>query len=192
MLCCGPLQISCVQVGDMAAKALRKKDKRVRKEARESKGLDIAPSGDKVKDSNKNNAEPLDDNSVSTPPKLPLDSVVQSKLYHGVPHGHGMYKYYEADSYDPRILTTRNVAWLSQCRILGCNANTKRAYITGLGQNAPWGGFEISEPGTDPMDPYRGQFRAYPCYLEDGSDVEDPTYPFHEACYAMLAKRLGF
>lgn len=192
MLCCGPLQTSCVQVGDMAAKALRKRDKNMRQKAREAKGLIGAPGGDEMEDSDESDAEVEDDNSISTPQKLPLDSLIQSELYHGLPNGDKLYDYYEGNSYDPRVLTEKDIAWLKQCRTLGFNPDAKKAYITGLGQYAGWGEFETNERGTDPMDPYRGDVKGYPCYLEDGGDIDDPTYPFHEACYAILAKRLGF
>lgn len=193
MLCCGPLQIGSVLVGDMSAKALGKRDKRVRQKAREIKSLGGVPGGDEMESSDDNTDTGVNDGvTISLLPKLPLGSIAQDELYHGCQRGGNNYDYYEEYSYDPRIVTGEDVAWLDQCRTLGFNANSKKAYITGLGQYASWGDFETSEPGTDPMDPYREQVRAYPCYREDGGDIDDPTYPFHEACHAILANRLGF
>jgi hypothetical protein len=192
MLCCGPLAMRIVEVGNMETKALRKREKRVRQKAREHRGLEGAPGGDEMEDSDDTDTGANDDNSVSLLPKPPLASTAQNELYHGWRPGDKMYDYYEECSYDPRIVNKKDVAWLDQCRTLGFNAFTKRAYITGLGQYESWGDFAISEPGTDPMDPHRNQGIPYPCYLPDGGEIEDPTYPFHEACYAILAKRLGF
>lgn len=192
MLCCGPLQMSSVSVGDMAPKALRKRDLRVRQKAREAKGLDGAPGGDEMEDSEESDAEAQDDISMRMLSKSGFASTVQHELYHGSPNGDKMYKLYEDYSYDPRILTEKDITWLKQCRTLGLNGDTNKAYTTGLGNYAGWGDFETNEGGTDPMDPYRGQVRGYPCYNEDGGEIDNPTYPFHEACYAILAKCSGF
>lgn len=194
MLCCGPLQMSSVSVGDMAPKALGKRDKRVRQRAREAKALDGAPGGDEMEDSDESDSETETKvhKSGTILRKLRPNFDGQSELYHGIPDGDQLYSHYEEYSYDPRILTGEDIAWLKQCRTLGFNADTRKAYITGLGQYAGWGDFETNEGGNDPMDPYCSQERCYPCYLEDGGEIDDPTYPFHEACYAILAKCMGF
>ncbi|KAF3038607.1 hypothetical protein E8E12_000886 [Didymella heteroderae] len=191
MLCCGPLKSSSVDVGDSDAKALRKRERSVRRMVREEKGLDGLPGGDKIEASDEDEHEAKDDDAASSLPKLSLESVAQNELYHGNPYK-GMYDYYEEYSYDPRLLTKKDVAWLDRCRTIGFNADTKKAYITGLGTYVDWGDFETSQPGSDPNDPHPEQGRTYPCYMEDGGDIDDPTFPFHETCYAILAKRMGF
>lgn len=183
--------MSAVQVGDMGVKVLQKRGKRVRQKAREAKGLIGAPGGDEMENSEESDAEVEDDNSASTPKRLPLDSLLQSELYHSFPNSHRLYDYYEGNSFDPQVLTENDVAWLRQCRTLGFNSVMEKAYITGLGLYTGWGTFETNDGGIDPIDPYCGVVKGYPCYVEDGGDIDDPTYPFHEACYTIFAKYLG-
>ncbi|KAF3050559.1 hypothetical protein E8E11_004382 [Didymella keratinophila] len=161
MLCCGPLQIGSVLVGDMSAKAPRKRDKRVRQKAREIKSLGGAN----------------DDDTVTLLPKPPLGSTAQDELYHGRRRGGNDYDYYEEYSYDPRIVTNKDVAWLDQCRTVGFNADSKKPYITGVGQYTSGGDFETK------LIHATGKMVAI---------LQTPRTRFIEACYAILAKRLGF
>jgi hypothetical protein len=183
MLCHGPLQSSSVRVGDNGVKALRKRDRRVRREIRKKKGLDRLLDGDEMESSDEDEQDDSGDSSVTEPP---LESTPQNELFKDeLAKG----RYYEELSYDPRVLTKKDVAWLDQSRTLGSNPDTQKAYITGLGRYAGWGDFETSEAGADPNDP---RPQLYPCYISEGGELDVPTFPFHEACYAVLAKRLGF
>ncbi|KAJ4368653.1 hypothetical protein N0V86_009562 [Didymella sp. IMI 355093] len=163
-------------------KALRKRDRRVRRKIREKKGFDKLLDKDGTQSSDENEQDAGGDSSVPEPPLgfTPQNELFKSNLAEG--------GYYEEVSYDPRVLTKKDIVWLDQCRTLGFNPDTQKAYITGLGSYAGWGDFETSETGADPNDP---RPQLYPCYISEGGELNDPTFPFHEACYAVLAKRLG-
>lgn len=113
-------------------------------------------------------------------------------FHHGFKPSDDMYKYYEGTSYDPRLLVQEDVKWLDRCRTLGYNAEAPgvtKAFISGLGRYDDYGSFRIKRPGDDPNDIGAEE---YDCYTNGGSDSDDPTFPFHEACYRVLARHLGY
>ncbi|KAF2822617.1 hypothetical protein CC86DRAFT_80701 [Ophiobolus disseminans] len=102
------------------------------------------------------------------------------------------YTYSEHHTYDPIGLSRRDVKWMDRCRVLAINADLesgKRAFISGRGQYDESFGFIVEKYGSDPREPHWGKHMAHHCY--DG-DAETNTFPFHEECYKVLAKCLGY
>lgn len=188
MLCCGPLREGLVVVGDMAAEALRKRDKRVRLKARGNKDLAGVLGGDEMQDSDENDTD-ADNNKI--PSWQWMDFNAERELYYCNRRRSLRYDYYEKYSYDPRIVTRKHIMWQHKCRTLGFNPDIGRAYITGLGESSAFGSFDLYEQEDDPLEVYHVRNIINPCYVVD-SDYKEPTYPFHEVCYTLLAKRLGF
>ncbi|KAF2993586.1 hypothetical protein E8E13_000514 [Curvularia kusanoi] len=92
-------------------------------------------------------------------------------------------------SYSSSVLFEESTQWLAKCRALCFDPETGAVFISGVGYYDDCGFFEVCEPGDDPYDT---QPRAYQCYEEFPSDWAVGTFPFHEACYRMLAERLGY
>ncbi|KAF2623114.1 hypothetical protein BU25DRAFT_462263 [Macroventuria anomochaeta] len=129
-----------------------------------------------------------DDDTDSVSSNLSISS--RYKMHHGTDPTDDMYRYYEETSYDPRLLALKDIKWLDRCRTLGYNAqapDVTKAFISGLGRYVDYGSFEIVKAGNDPNDIGADE---YDCYTAGGGDVDDPTFPFHEACYRVLAKYL--
>lgn len=162
----------------------------IRKREREEKGLEGAPGGDEMESTDEEGAEAKDDSNITDPAKPISDSNGQSELYHGDPANGMMYDYCEEWSYDPRLLIKKDVAWLDQCRTLGFNPQTRKTFMSGIGTYDDGGSFAVREAGTDPNDPHPGT--GYPCYTPNGLEFDGITFPLHEACYSILAKRLGY
>ncbi|KAF9690589.1 hypothetical protein EKO04_011428 [Ascochyta lentis] len=114
------------------------------------------------------------------------------RLHHGMAPTDDMYDYYEGCSFDPRLLALEDIKWLDRCRTLGYNAQASgitKAFISGLGRYDDYGSFRIKKPGNDPNDIGADE---YDCYRAGGGDIDDSTFPFHEACYRVLARNLGY
>lgn len=103
-----------------------------------------------------------------------------------------MYSYSEKHSFDPSILKLSDVAWITRSRALAFNARAPgvtKAFITGRGgQYSDFGTFDVKKPGRDPND--TGDVTHYCFHSYDPDEV--PAFPFHEACYAILVKSLGY
>jgi hypothetical protein len=97
----------------------------------------------------------------------------------------------EQDKYDPDMFDPADVAWMDCCRVLGFNPSASgvtKAFISGQGYQQESGYFTVKSPGGDPNDPGGDLCLMYHDYNEDCL----PGYPFHETCYDLLAKRLGY
>ena len=90
--------------------------------------------------------------------------------------------------YSPSLVSTESVQWIHQCRALCYDSSNEAVFLSGLGHYDDYGYFEIREPGNDPHDTDPDM---YHCYEDDG-EWEVLTFPFHEACYRVLAERLGY
>jgi hypothetical protein len=115
-----------------------------------------------------------------------------SSLRHGRAHTDSMYTYFEEESYDPRKLDLKDVKWLDRCRTLGFNAEAlgiTKAFISGRGRYDDYGRFGIKKMAKDPNDPGLDEYNCYSDYDSEGSA---PTFPFHEECYWVLARHLGY
>ena len=197
-LCCGPLRRSGVHVGDSTKKALKKRAKIVTKSIQKrqrlesddvkinEKGMEDVSGGEEDEDQQKSKVASNDNDNA------------RNQLHHGnsmytyrdgQPVLNTMYNYYEENSYDPRLLAAKDVEWLDRCRTLGYNPDTKKTFISGLGQYADYGSFEVNVAGDDPNDPHLFEYEVYQLGV---GDIEEPTFPFHEACYRVLARRLGY
>ena len=195
-LCCGPLGKFSVKVGDGTKKALKRRARIVAEGVRERKGIE--PQNIKIEEDTEASD---DDDEKGQQDRSATKS--NDDTTHELHHGHSKYLYpyneppvldtmyenYEKESYDPRLLHSEDVEWTDRCRTLGYNPNTGKAFISGLARYAIYGDVEIYEPGNDPNDP---QLREYDVYQESTGELDDPTFPFHEACYRLLAKRLGY
>ncbi|OAL57354.1 hypothetical protein IQ07DRAFT_528128 [Pyrenochaeta sp. DS3sAY3a] len=89
--------------------------------------------------------------------------------FHDEPEHNGMYDYMEQASYDPTLLQDDDVRWIDRCRVLAIN-------------NAA--------PGVrkDPIDTGTNDHSCFETYDDD----MPPAYPFHEACFQVLTRRLGY
>jgi hypothetical protein len=104
---------------------------------------------------------------------------------------HDMDSYEEAQSYDPDKLQAEEIRWLNRCRALSFNPNASgitKAFISGRGRYDDYGGFRVVTTGRDPNDNHEGDLTCFHAYNPD----EIPCYPFHEECYKILAKVLGY
>jgi hypothetical protein len=97
----------------------------------------------------------------------------------------------EQNRYDPDMFDPGDVAWMDFCRVLGFNSSASgvtKAFISGHGYQQYSGYFTVKSPGGDPNDPGGDECLMYHDYNEECL----PGYPFHETCYDLLAKRLGY
>ncbi|KAI4639723.1 hypothetical protein J4E93_009077 [Alternaria ventricosa] len=92
----------------------------------------------------------------------------------------------EEDSFDPRLVGLDDVMWINRVRALALNPERK-AYISGRGRYSDYGSLDIEGPGRDPNDPgeYSLNITSY------ASGDEQQAFPFHEACFDILAKSIG-
>ncbi|KAF1846217.1 uncharacterized protein K460DRAFT_386525 [Cucurbitaria berberidis CBS 394.84] len=111
--------------------------------------------------------------------------------YNAIDETERMHSYEEQTTYDPSILNPEDVKWIDRCRCLGFNADAPgvtKAFISGRGTYNDYGGFDIKKPGRDPNDTGEDQHSCF--YSYDPNTL--PAFPFHEACFDILAKSLGY
>lgn len=92
-------------------------------------------------------------------------------------------------SYSPALVSEQSIEWIAQCRAICYDPSTEATFISGSGAYDDHGFFEVEEPGGDPDDM---QPDFYQCYADPPVEWGVTTFPFHEACYRVLAKRLGY
>ncbi|KAH7092485.1 hypothetical protein FB567DRAFT_588761 [Paraphoma chrysanthemicola] len=107
-----------------------------------------------------------------------------------------MFSYYEKHAYDPDKVTKEGVQWTDRCRVLGLNTDLdeeKKAFISGRGRYDDLYDFRIKKAGLDPKDNGHSEHSVFHAYEpnEPGEEQQIPTFPFHEECYKLLARRLG-
>lgn len=105
---------------------------------------------------------------------------------------HDLNAYEEKHSYDPTKLRLEDTQWLNRCRGLGFNSKAtsiSKAFFSGRGRYDDYGSFDVRKPGTDPNDSGERHLTAYWSYESDGD--ETCAFPFHEACFEVLARALG-
>ena len=105
---------------------------------------------------------------------------------------YGSYKSFEDVCYDPTLLPLADIQWTDRCRALGWNDDSMdgtRAFFTRRGRYDDYGNFNTPNPRHGQEDSW--EETNFPCYssLERG---EEAVFPFHEACYTILAKCLGY
>jgi hypothetical protein len=98
-----------------------------------------------------------------------------------------MFSYEEKHSYDPAVLQIKDIKWLDRCRAIAMNASVGKAYISGRGRYNDYGSFDIKQPGRDQNDTGEGCLNCT-AYTEG----EHVSFPFHEACFEILARSLGY
>jgi hypothetical protein len=111
--------------------------------------------------------------------------------FHNTDRKDKTYEWYEEHSYDPFILNFDELQWTARCRCLGFNAAAPGAtntFISGRGRYVDYGCFDITKQGRDINDPSKDFHRCFDSYEPD----EEPAFPFHEACYKLLSRDLGF
>lgn len=111
--------------------------------------------------------------------------------YHGEPEDHSMYDYMEQASYDPTLLQDDDVRWIDRCRVLAINdaaPGVKKVFMSGRGRYDDYGSFSIRKRGKDPRDT---GMNDHSCFETYDADIP-PAYPFHEACFQVLTRRLGY
>lgn len=138
------------------------------------------------------NDDEVDDRDDTRSISSDLSGYADWTLYHGATPGDDAYSWSEESSYDPRLLGLKDIRWLDRCRTLGYNAQATgitKTFVSGLGRYDDYGSFVIKRSGSDPNDLGADE---YDCYTAGGGDVEDPTFPFHEACYRVLSACLGY
>ncbi|KAF2027720.1 hypothetical protein EK21DRAFT_71224 [Setomelanomma holmii] len=87
-----------------------------------------------------------------------------------------MFSYHEQHSYDPEKLKKEDFEWADRARVLGINPEweeeKKKAFINpGACEQPVYHAYEPNEPG---------------------QEQRIATFPFHEECYKLLARRLGY
>ncbi|CAO2649834.1 Nn.00g011260.m01.CDS01 [Neocucurbitaria sp. VM-36] len=95
-----------------------------------------------------------------------------------------------ASMYDPTTLPPENIQWIDRCRCIAFNAKASgitKVFISGRGRYDDYGSFQIKKPGNDLNDTGSDNHTCF--YTYDNND--DPAFPFHEACFKILAKTLG-
>ena len=109
----------------------------------------------------------------------------------GLEDEHDEDEIFEDSGYDPTILQPSDFQWTSRCRALGWNSSAPcetKAFITGRGGGGLYGEFEVYQLTTDPNCNGIG---TYICYWDPRGE-ETPVFPFHEACFSILARSLGY
>lgn len=102
-----------------------------------------------------------------------------------------MCSYEERHAYDPEKLQADEVRWLNRSRVLAFNPDASgmtKAFISGRGRYDDYGSFSVRKPGRDPNDNHEDDLTCYCAYNPD----QIPCFPFHEECYKILAKVLGY
>lgn len=120
-------------------------------------------------------------------------SVIGEELreYHGESEANGMYDFVEQASYDPTVLEDYDVKWVDRCRVLAFNVfapGVRKAFISGRGRYDDYGNFSVKKPGKHPNDSGMSEHICFYTYENE----EPPAFPFHEACFRVLARSLGY
>jgi hypothetical protein len=162
-LCSGPLSTDSVEYGCNDKETLKERRRR------------IAWKQEKLAEKRRR----LDDDSIWQVSECDDDSDSQ------------IFDYDERTKYDPDKLDSRDVDWIGHCRVLGFNPDASgvtKAFVSGRGREQDAGCFVFTGPGDDPNDPGEEDVIMYHDYNEECI----PGYPFHETCYDILVKRLGY
>jgi hypothetical protein len=124
--------------------------------------------------------EEIDSDSWSQASELSLDDEeIRGLVNHGDDDGQ--------PSYDPRLLRLEYLMWLNRSRVLALNQDSDpKPYISGRGRYDGGGRFYVQKPGRDPNDLGK-TYLAVTAYAEE----ETMAFPFHEACFDILAKQVG-
>ncbi|KAI4908463.1 uncharacterized protein J4E92_010862 [Alternaria infectoria] len=123
--------------------------------------------------------EELDDGSWSQDPELDISDEWGLDNYASTENT-------EDNSFDPRLIGLDDVKWINRVRALALNPERK-AYISGRGRYYDYGSLDIEGPGRDPNDPGEGSLNI----TSYASGDEPQAFPFHEACFDILAKSIG-
>ena len=123
--------------------------------------------------------EELDDGSWSQDPELDISDEWGLDNYASTENT-------EDNSFDPRLIGLDDVRWINRVRALALNPERK-AYISGRGRYYDYGSLDIEGPGRDPNDPGEGSLNI----TSYASGDEQQAFPFHEACFDILAKSIG-
>jgi hypothetical protein len=123
--------------------------------------------------------EELDDGSWSQDPELDISDEWGLDNYASTENT-------EDNSFDPRLIGLDDVKWINRVRALALNPERK-AYISGRGRYYDYGSLDIEGPGRDPNDPGEGSLNI----TSYASGDEQQAFPFHEACFDILAKSIG-
>ncbi|KAF3047594.1 hypothetical protein E8E12_010671 [Didymella heteroderae] len=102
-----------------------------------------------------------------------------------------MDSYEEGRAYDPEKLEADEVRWLNRSRALSFNPDASgitKAFISGRGRYDDYGSFRVRKPGQDRNDNHEDDLTCFHAYNPD----QIPCYPFHEECYKILSKVLGY
>lgn len=105
--------------------------------------------------------------------------------------GGRMDAYEERHAYDPEKLQADEVRWLNRSRVLAFNPDAPgvtKAFVSGRGRYDDYGSFSVRKPGNDPNDDHGDNLNCYHAYNPD----QIPCFPFHEECYKILARVLGY
>ena len=111
--------------------------------------------------------------------------------FHNTDEKDKMYKYYEEHSYDPSILKFDDLQWTARCRCLAFNAaatGTTKAFISGRGRYDDYGSFEVMKRGRDVNDTGKDYHQCFYSFEPN----EEAAFPFHEACYRIFSRNLGY
>ena len=111
--------------------------------------------------------------------------------FHNTDEKDKMYEWNEEHSYDPLILNFDDLQWTARCRCLAFNAvapGVTKTFISGRGRYIDYGSFDITKQGREVNDTSKD---FHHCFFALEPD-EEPAFPFHEACYKILSRNLGF
>jgi hypothetical protein len=122
--------------------------------------------------------EEVDSDSWSQASELELGHLVDSVNYDDNSD--------EEDTFDPRLLRLDDYMWINRCRALAIN-DQRKAYISGRGRYNDYGYFDVMGDRRDPNDP--GDSPLNLTSYNEGE--ENQAFPFHEACFDILAKSIG-
>lgn len=103
-----------------------------------------------------------------------------------------LYNYHEEHTYDPEKISREDLQWIDRCRVLGINPeldDERKAFISGRGRFDGHFDFEIGSAGSDPRDP---KIDNHPLYHCCEPETDTATFPFHEECFKLLVKCLGY
>ena len=102
-----------------------------------------------------------------------------------------MRDYNETHTYDPGKLTVEDIKWTDRCRCLGFNPAARgvtKTFIPGRGRYDNYGSFYVKKLGRDPNDTGNDSLSCFHAF--DANDTM--AFPFHEACFAILSRCLGY
>jgi hypothetical protein len=128
------------------------------------------------------------DDTWSQASDLPMEE--DFDLFHNTEEKDSMYNYYEEYSYDPSVSKFENFQWINRCRCLAFNTaatGMTKAFTSGRGKYDDYGSFRVLKEGSDANDTGEDHHSCY--FSSDPNDMY--AFPFHEACYKILSRRLG-